>query len=249
MANHGLLEEPIGSTLTAKVHVLSGSAFRTGPGPLDPTNASDNWEQKAGAVLKSDSRKNRKDITGQTIDIEWHVRPGDTSVQIQHMLQEFMFETDHERESFPDRIIFASMFNDITNWEKVRKCKRNVDCKRKSRLHQDSDLVIGGSVVQGAEKLGHIVKNDHLTNLQVVNGTNSLSDNHRMLVNMILACSQNDVGFAAKKWIHYENSVKIQTSYLELNQEEVMAQTLNTDDKCVQWMNICPSMNNRFVQW
>ena len=33
-------------------------------------------------------------------------------------LKAFMSETGHEPESYLDRIIFAGMFTDITNWEK-----------------------------------------------------------------------------------------------------------------------------------
>ena len=62
--------------------------------------------------MKSDKCKNRSDTAGETINIEWHVCPGDTKVQIYNS---FM-ETGHEPESFPDRIIFASMFNDMTDY-------------------------------------------------------------------------------------------------------------------------------------
>ena len=60
--------------------------------------------------------------------------------------------------SFPDRIIHASMFNDITNWD--------VSLKRLKWLltHQDSDLVVGVSVVQDRKRHGHILENTHLTN-------------------------------------------------------------------------------------
>ena len=49
--------------------------------------------------------------------------------------------------------------------------------KRKKWLltQQDSDLVIGVSVVQDRERLGHVTTIDHLTNLLTVNGPNSLS--------------------------------------------------------------------------
>ena len=47
--------------------------------------------------------------------IEWHVCSGDTSVQILHKLQEFMSEIGRVPESFPDIMIFTSMFNDITD--------------------------------------------------------------------------------------------------------------------------------------
>ena len=49
------------------------------------------------------------------IQIEWHVCPADTSLQILHKVQDFMSETEHVPESFPNRIIFTSMFDDITD--------------------------------------------------------------------------------------------------------------------------------------
>ena len=71
--SHPILEEPIGSMLTANVH--------TGPA-MDPLSASKILEKKAEAVRKRDSCKNRNDNAVLSIDTEWHVCPGDTSVQI-----------------------------------------------------------------------------------------------------------------------------------------------------------------------
>ena len=51
------------------------------------------------------------------MDLELHVCLGDTSGRLWQKLQAFMSETGHETESFSDRIIFASIFNDMTNWE------------------------------------------------------------------------------------------------------------------------------------
>ena len=65
--------------------------------------------------MQGDKCRNRNDIAGQSMDIEWHVWLGDMSLQILHKLQEFMSETGPVPESFPDRIIFAGLFNDITN--------------------------------------------------------------------------------------------------------------------------------------
>ena len=79
-------------------------------------SASKIWEEKAKHGVKSNNGKNRNDICKFVNDIEWHVCLGDMSGQIQQKLQGFMSEAGHEPESFPDRIIFASMLNNITNW-------------------------------------------------------------------------------------------------------------------------------------
>ena len=70
------LQEPIGSMLTAKVR-----------------------EKKAETVMRNYSCKSRIDIAGESIDIEWHVCLGDTSVQILQKLPGFMSETGHALES------------------------------------------------------------------------------------------------------------------------------------------------------
>ena len=61
MENHLILEEPVGSMLTAKVHVFPTqfSALVLGGHSTIRT-----WEKKAEAVTNSDSRKNRSDIAG-----------------------------------------------------------------------------------------------------------------------------------------------------------------------------------------
>ena len=117
--NHVLLKEPFGSMLLAEVHVFSDSVTLLHRShDIRFSQCFTNREQKADAVMKSHNGTNRNDFAGQSIDIEWHVCPGDTSVQILHKLQEFMLETRHAPpESFPDRTIFASMFNDINSWE------------------------------------------------------------------------------------------------------------------------------------
>ena len=86
-----------------------------------------NFGNKAD-VMRSVKCNKRNDIAGQTIETDWHVCPGDTSVQMLHKVQEFMSETGHASESFPDRITYASMFNDIT------------DCTNKCLDSEGSDL-------------------------------------------------------------------------------------------------------------
>ena len=159
MEKHPLFEEPIESMLTAIVHVFSYSVFCTCSG-----NDGTKWFEKY-----------RNDTAGQSIDIEWHVCPG-TSVQILHKPQVFMSETGHAPESFPDRIILASMFNDITNWKSPTV---QTMCLAQAREVASYATRFRPrcwvSVVQDRERPGHIMSVDHVTNLLTVNGTNSLS--------------------------------------------------------------------------
>ena len=114
--------------------------------------------------MKSDNCKNRNDIAGQSIDLEWHVCPGDTSVQPLRKLQEFVSETRRAREHVQRH----------HNWEsQTVQNKRPAQAKEKWLLtQQDSDLVIGVSVVQGQKKRhGNTVNNDNFNCLQTQDGT------------------------------------------------------------------------------
>ena len=71
-------------------------------------------------------------------------------------------ETGHVPQNFPDRIISASMFNDITRWESQKvQATCVVWAREKVVVQQDSDLVIGVSVIQDRKRPGKTVKSDH----------------------------------------------------------------------------------------
>ena len=121
MENHLLFDEPIGSMLTAEVHVFSDSGFCTSRGVLDPTSASGYGEKTTENVMKSHNCTNRNDIASQSVDVDWHVCLGDMSVQVLQRLQVFTSETEHEPGSFPDRVLSARTFKYIT----YRKCQKS----------------------------------------------------------------------------------------------------------------------------
>ena len=129
--------------LTDNVHVFSGSVFCIGPCAFDAISASQIWKKKAEDGMKSNrcknsndfackycsvshSRKNRNHIARPSVEIEWHLCPGETSVHILPNIKALMSETRHKPAHFLDRIIFASVFNDITSCERDEKCKQNV---------------------------------------------------------------------------------------------------------------------------
>ena len=101
--------------LTVNAHVFSDSVFLHGSRCVGSNQCFfKHAEKKVVEVMKSNSCKNSNDIARQSTDIG-HVCLGDTSVQILQKLGAFMTENRHEPESFPDRIIFASMFNYIAD--------------------------------------------------------------------------------------------------------------------------------------
>ena len=64
-------------------------------------------------------------IDGEPMEFEWNVFPGFTTLQFCNKVQEFLSNMSTEPEDFTGRIIFMSMFNDIS-WgskENERKCE------------------------------------------------------------------------------------------------------------------------------
>ena len=92
------------------------------------------------------------------------------------------------------------------------------------------------------------------------------SENHRMLVNMILACNQFRFFQKKKKKrndeLDREQDVEIQTSTLRLNEEQVIAlahhrpqigavdeHVLHVNSRFVQWVTIDSAAIRRFMPW
>ena len=153
--------------LTAKVHIFSESVFFTGSGALGLTSAR----------MKSGNCTNRNDIAGPSIETGWHVCLGDTIVQILQRIKSFISENGHEPDNFLDRLVFVSMFNDISNWKCLEE-QANVQLKREKWLltQQASEMVIGVSVVQDLKRPGNKMQIDHVTTLLRMNGRNWLSE-------------------------------------------------------------------------
>ena len=83
------------------------------------------WEDKL-TWFKSSSRYRTLDtIDGGPMEFEWNIFPGFTTLQLCHKVRELLSNMSTEPEDFTGRIIFMSMFNDIS-WgskENERECE------------------------------------------------------------------------------------------------------------------------------
>ena len=115
----------------------------------------------------------------------------DTLVQVLHKLQAFMSER-HELESFPDRIIFASMFNDITNWESQKVQSKCVAPANEVAVHASKFTpVTGVSLVQGRKRLGNTTSQDLLLNVAMGSVGQTRFGENKFIIskNPLLKCS------------------------------------------------------------
>ena len=106
-------DEQVISLLHTKVYVFSDSVLCLGKVNENP-QSNYAWEDRL-MWLKSSSEYKALDTTdGEPMEFEWNIFPGFTTLQLCNKVQEFLSNMSTEPEDFTGRIIFMSMFNDIS---------------------------------------------------------------------------------------------------------------------------------------
>ena len=85
------------------------------------------WEDRLTWFKSSPEYRALDRIDGEPMDFEWKIFPGFTTLQLCNKVQEFMSKMSIQPEDFTGRIIFMSMFNDISWGSKDNKkeCESN----------------------------------------------------------------------------------------------------------------------------
>ena len=83
------------------------------------------WEDRLMWFKSSSENRTLYRIVGEPMEFEWNIFPGFTTLQICNKVQEFLSNMSREPDDFTGRIIFMTMFNDIS-WgskENERECE------------------------------------------------------------------------------------------------------------------------------
>ena len=99
------------SLLHAKVHVFSDPVLCLGKTHQNP-QSNYAWEDSSPHYRALDK------IDGEPVEFEWNIFPRFTTSQLCNKVQEFMSKMSIQPEDYTGRIIFMSMFNDISWWSK-----------------------------------------------------------------------------------------------------------------------------------
>ena len=105
-------DEEVISLSHAKVHVFSDSVLCLGKVNQNPTSNTV-WEEQLGWFKDSPPYRTLDTIDGEPMEFEWNIFPGFTTLELVREVQKFVSKMG-EPEQFQGRIIFMSMFNDIT---------------------------------------------------------------------------------------------------------------------------------------
>ena len=124
--------EKVISLLHTKFYVFSDSVLCLGKVNENP-KSNIAWEDRLKWVKSSSEYRALDRIDGDLMEFEWNIFPGFTTLQLCSKVQEFLSNMSTEPEDFIGRIIFMSMFNDIS-WGSKEKCT-GMRIKRSARFH------------------------------------------------------------------------------------------------------------------
>ena len=99
-------DERVNNLQRTKVHVFSNSVLRLGK-ILENAQSNDAWEQRLGWLKSSQNYRN-------SMEFEWNIFPGFNTLQLSDEVKRLLLKLDQTPENFTGRIIFMSMFNDIS---------------------------------------------------------------------------------------------------------------------------------------
>ena len=87
------------------------------------------WEDKLTWFKSSSQYRTLDTIDGEPMEFEWNIFPGFTTLQLCNKVQEFMSKMSEKPEEFTGRIIFMSMFNDISwgSQDNEQECESNAN--------------------------------------------------------------------------------------------------------------------------
>ena len=108
-------DDQVVSLSHAKVYVFSDSVVCLGKMSVNP-QSNIVWEDKLTCFKSWPEYRGFDIIDGEPREFEWNMFPGFTTLQLWYKVQEFLSKMSVEPKDFTVRIIFMSVFNDIS-WE------------------------------------------------------------------------------------------------------------------------------------
>ena len=122
-------DEQVISLQRTKVYVFSDSVLCLGKMNENP-RSNKAWEDRLTWFKSSSEYKDVDRIDGGPIEFEWNIFPGFTTLQLSHKVQELLLRLVETPENFTGRIIYMSMFNDISWGSRDNK----VECESNANL-------------------------------------------------------------------------------------------------------------------
>ena len=106
-------DETVINLQSTKVYVFSDSVLCLGR-ILQHPDSNEAWKNRIAGVKSVGSYRDSDGINGEPTEFEWNIFPGFTTLQLCGKINDLLSDLGHKSETFTGRIIFMSMFNDIS---------------------------------------------------------------------------------------------------------------------------------------
>ena len=119
-------DERVINPKSAKVYVFSDSVLCLGKIRQNP-ESNESWKNRKEWITTSQRYRNVDGISGEPTEFEWNIFPGFNTLQLHGKVTHLLSRFGETPENFTRRIIFMSMFNDISCGTKdnERECLEN----------------------------------------------------------------------------------------------------------------------------
>ena len=116
-------DEQVISLQRTKVYVFSDSVGKIHENP----QSNSAWELRLGWFKTSQEYRDLDRIYGELMKFEWNIFPGYNTLQLSQEVQSLLLRLGETPENFTGRIIFMSMFNDIScgSRDNEKECESN----------------------------------------------------------------------------------------------------------------------------
>ena len=124
-----LINDPVIINLqSTKVYVFSDSVLCLGK-VLQHPECNEAWKNRVAGVRAERNYSDFEEIKGESTEFEWNIFPGFTSLQLCDRISNLLSSLGQSPETFTGRILFMSMFNDISCDRKDNKeqCLKNAE--------------------------------------------------------------------------------------------------------------------------
>ena len=124
-----LINDPVIISLQiTKVYVFSDSVLCLGK-VLQHPECNEAWKNRVAGVRAEKNYSDFDDVKGESAEFEWNIFPGFTTLQLCDKISDLLSSLGQSPEAFTGRILFMSMFNDISCEGKGNKeqCLKDAD--------------------------------------------------------------------------------------------------------------------------
>ena len=113
---------------STKVYVFSDSVLCLGK-VLQHPECNEAWKNRGAGVRAERSYRDFEDVSGESTEFEWNSFPGFTTLQLCDKISNLLSSLGQSPETFTGRILFMSMFNDIScdRYDNKDECLKNAE--------------------------------------------------------------------------------------------------------------------------